>query len=127
MDVVMLISGRPFDLDALGEACPHGTSHRDTSHKRAIVVELEEGWFYVSCHSSHRDQYEDEELAHFRSQLGGELFFAGLGYSNDRVVDIAINLLPLAPDLLADTEDDLVLPISEVRRRIQAGKNWSRI
>jgi len=127
MDVVMLISASPFDLDALAEACPHGTSHRDTSYGDAIVVELDEGRFYVDCDQSYRTQYDDEDLAHFKGQLGGDLFFVALGYCNDRVLDMAINLLPLSPDVLVDTEDGLVFPVNEVRRRIRAGENWSRV
>jgi hypothetical protein len=125
MKSVILISDRPIDLDAFGEAFrAYGRVHRDPQSKSRIVIQLnEEGWFDVECDQSIHNEFDDEELVKL-SQLIQAPVFAGISYSDDHVADVIIKLLPLAPDTLVDNDHGLVLPVEEIRKRIQSGRKW---
>jgi hypothetical protein len=124
MKSVILISDRLFDLEAFGEAFrAYGRVHRDHRSKNRIVVQLNEGWFDVECDQSIRNEFDDAELAKL-SQCIQDPIFAGISYSNERVIDMAINLLPLGPGVLVDNDYGLVLPVEEIRLRIESGREW---
>jgi hypothetical protein len=122
MKSVILISEGVLDLDALVEASrPHGRVARQSECR--MVVQLDPGWFAVECDASLRDDFEEEELLRLLEQVE-QPNFAQLYFSDDRAVDVAIEILPLDPQVLVDNDNDLVAPVSEIRRRIQAGESW---
>lgn len=123
MKSVILISKYTLDLDAFVEAfLPYGRAARQSECR--MVVDLDPGWFAVECDPSLRDDFDEEELAKLHESIA-EPNFAQLYFSDDRAVDMAISGLPLAPDVLVDNDNDLVLPVSEIRQRIKAGDKWS--
>ncbi len=65
----------------------------------------------------------EEELLRLLEQVE-KPNFAQLYFSDDRAVDVAIEILPLDPQVLVDNDNDLVAPVSEIRLRIQAGESW---
>jgi hypothetical protein len=119
---VILISIRPLDLVEFGRAC-ESSGRVDCQSDHRLVVEGDWGWFALDVDQSLRNDFDDTELAKVR-QLIREPIFGELSYSDNRVVDLSIKLLPLADDVLVDNDHGVVLPVGEIRRRIKSGREW---
>jgi hypothetical protein len=122
---VILISDKPFNLAAFGKACEaNGRAYLQSD--RRLVVEGDWGWFALDCDQSLRADFDDEELA-MLGRLIREPIFGQLSYRPNHAADMAIKLLPLGDSVLVDNDHGLVLPVGEVRQRIQSGCEWQTV
>lgn len=121
MRAVTLIARSPIDLEALQERFRDSDRVGLQSASR-LVVAGDWGWFAFDADQKVGSEFEEADIEKFRAAIATP-FFLLLEYSTTDAAERAISSLP-SDDFLIDNDHGLVLPVAEVRRRIQSRENW---
>lgn len=118
--VVLISSCRIRIDDAAGVFKAVGSVYIEPSER--VVVEGDWGWFAIGLDES-GDSFSGEETSNLEKILKTP-FFAQLEYRNSASVNLAIEHMPAAGEILIDNDHGALRPIEEIREMIQRGMEW---
>lgn len=96
-----------------------------------LVVEGDWGWFDIASDPFVLDECEFADLENIQKWMGkdmlalmDEALFWGVSFRTEESAEIAIMGLPVSDTLLVDNDHGLIVPISDIRSRIERRESW---
>jgi hypothetical protein len=112
----------PLDTDRLLDVFKDSGTVSLESETR-VVVEGDWGWLAIGTDTEVEGELSESERARI-TEIIRRPFFAQLEYNTSAAADLAIRLLPSPESTLIDNDHGMLLPIEQVRWRIQTGIEW---
>lgn len=122
MKSIVLISSCPLNLQDLGNG--YGAIGKiDSQSGHRLVVEGVGGWFAINLDYDTSDDFDEDEREYIH-QFIERPHFSLMEYSSDHAARLAISGLIYKGTVIVDNDNGLLLPIDEVKRRIERSEDW---